>query len=184
MEGISNWSIRRVVGVSRDLNRKLSLLRVRNNGGAEVSMVRAMARFSNAVGGTDWGGVRFYQCPLTSYIVMRIPYYTPTPIYLELEDLAWEARIENEGLSSSDIRDRRDRIKRILKERTMEKRYCGCGCGERVYGRRRWAMGHNGRVEGWFMKGVVPPGFELDYEKWRSTGCLAKLDELPISGTT
>jgi hypothetical protein len=175
---IASWSLRDGVRAARILNRRLSLHRGTGNRGSEISLVEAIRKLSGMMEGKEWKGITFFQCPQTGYLIMRIPPFSFTESFLELEEMAWEAREKNEGIRGPDIQERVRRIRKIQKRKMEKKRWCACGCGTHVYGKNRWVMGHNGRVEGWFHKGLVPSGFELDYEKWRATGCLAKLEEL------
>lgn len=173
--------LRSVVEETRKLNALLSVCRNRNDGG-DGPMVEAISRLMRGVRGREWKGITLFQCPRTGYAIMKIPPNSYVQDFGELEEMAWEARMENEGVGGPDTQYKIRSVRKRIKRGKMEKRWCGCGCGERVYGKSRWAMGHNGRVEGWFRKEIVPPGLELDYQKWRITGCMAKLEELPQSG--
>lgn len=179
----ASWSLRRTVEISRKLNQSLSLHRALNDGG-EGPIMEDIKKVMGYLSRREWKGIKFFQCPLTGYAVMRVPPFSFVEDFRELEEMAWEAQIENRGIGGADVEFKMRAIRKKVKRGRGVRRWCGCGCGGRVYGKGRWISGHNGRVEGWFQRGIIPPGFEFDYEKWRMTGCLAKLEELPTSGTT
>lgn len=181
---VGEWDLKRAVEVARALNRRLSLALTLTNAGS-VAMVRgAIRRMVGAAEGREWKGITFYQCPDTGFVVMRLPPAVFTEDFGELLEMAWEAKIVNQGLTTPDafyklqhIQNLNRRQREATRRAAIPYHECGCGCGTRIYTRARWVSGHDGRVKGWFMKGSIPPHLERDYHYWRATGCLLKLGD-------
>ena len=168
-ERVGCWTLRDAVRAARMLNRRISLHRNTGNVGAERAVLSACSTLAFELEGRRWEEIYFFQCPFSGFMVMKIPPFSYTADFLELEELMWETRIRNEGVGGPDVKGKKRALDRRIKNARLPKRFCKCGCGEVVYGKCEWVMGHNGRAEGWFRKGIIPPSLRSYYEKWKES---------------
>jgi hypothetical protein len=179
---VGEMSLTRAVKVARLMNRRFSL--ALNNTGdrglGAAAMRDAIGRTMEAFEGVEFQGIRFYQCPHSGFVVMKIPPATLTEDFLEMMELAWEGKIENMVSVSGFDRYKLQSIKRRLRKVRAITGRCRCGCGELTYHGKEWLPGHNGRVMGWFRRGRIPPHLIEEFRYWEKNGCLKPL----ISGNT
>ena len=179
-----SMSLAQTITMARTMNRRLSLSLLNNDRGLGASTMKgAIGRTMEAFRDVEFRGIKFFQCPHSGFVVMKIPETTFTEDFLEMMEIAYEGKLENlptfTNFDHYKLQSLKSKIKRI---RGITGK-CRCGCGELTYNGKEWLPGHNGRVMGWFANGKIPSHLIEEFRYWEKNGCLPKTNT-PTSGTT